>query len=108
MRAGKLNRRITISAPTQTQSSADGSIGESWAELDTVWASIEPLSSREQANRTQAALPEATHSVRIRYLSGVTSRCKVAYGSRTLDVVGPPLNVSEGDREMILTCKEAE
>lgn len=108
MKAGSLKHRVTISAPTQVQSSADGSIGETWTTLDTVWASIEPISTREQANRQQAALPEATHSVRIRYLSGITSRCKVVYGSRTLDIVGPPMNVKEANAEMVLVCKEAE
>lgn len=47
MRAGKLDRKITIQRKT-TGSSGSGEPIETWSELSTRWASIKPLTGTER------------------------------------------------------------
>lgn len=84
-------------------------MSSTWATLATVWASIEPIGSKEGASRALASRPEATHKVVMRYQPGVsiTSHCRVLFGSRVLDIAGEPLNWDEGNRMLVLYCKEA-
>ena len=44
--AGKLNAKVVIQSPTDTQSQS-GEVTLGWTNLDTVWANIAPLSARE-------------------------------------------------------------
>lgn len=47
MRAGKLRHRVSLQAPVETQDPNTGEIIYSWVAVDTLWASIEPLSARD-------------------------------------------------------------
>lgn len=103
MQAGKLRHRVTI----QTQTATQGTFGEpadTWTDVDTVWASVEPLSGREflDARQMQA---DVTTRVTIRYLAGVIPSMRVKYGTRTLDILGV-VNREERDRTMELMCRE--
>ena len=109
MKAGTLKHRVTIQTPTASQSTSTGEVTRTWATLTTVWARIEPVGSKEGSSRAMAAMPEATHKVTIRYQQDatITAHCRVVYGARVLDIVGPPLNWDEDNRMLILYCKEA-
>ena len=77
-----------------------------WTDLDTVSASIEPLSGRELAN-AQQAVEETTHRIRIRYLASVTAQCRVTFGDRVFDVMSV-IDADERKRELLLMCKESQ
>lgn len=104
MRIGRLRHRVTIQQYTTT----DNEYGEpvpTWADVATVWASVEPLSGNERmiAQQRNASL---THKVVIRYLAGVTAEMRVKFGDRYFAIVEPPMNIDERDREMHLMCVE--
>ncbi|WP_442965062.1 phage head closure protein [Pseudomonas sp. JS3066] len=84
MRAGKLRHRITFQA---RQLGADdfGQPSQSWLEIATVWASVEPISGRELL-AAQQVHGETTHRIRCRYLEGITSSARVLFGSRVFDI----------------------
>lgn len=62
MRAGRLDRRISILRRTQTQS-ASGEVVETWPEERRVWAEVVPLGGNE---RFAAATTQAARSAKMR------------------------------------------
>jgi len=85
MRAGQLRHRITIQS---VGSSYDdyGDLSNSWSTLATVWASISPISGKEERIADQMQGVE-THSIKIRYRSGVTAQNRILFGSRTFEIM---------------------
>lgn len=66
MRAGRLDRRITIQAVTRSRDSF-GQASETWADLLTVWAAFKPVSASERFAAAQTiATQAATFSIRYR------------------------------------------
>jgi SPP1 family predicted phage head-tail adaptor len=103
MRAGKLRHRIVIQEKSVTRT-ASGAETVSWAEYDTLWASVEPLSGRELEMAKQLH-DEISVRMWIRYRSGVAPEMRVSWDSRTFDVVSV-LNTAERDIKMQLMCRE--
>lgn len=66
MQAGKLRHRVTIQAKTLAQDPVSGVLVESWLDVATVWASVEPLSVRDLI-AARANQSEMTARVMIRY-----------------------------------------
>lgn len=84
MRAGRLDRQITIQSFSNTVS-ADGTPVETWTMLATVRAQIIEASTEEY----QRAYGEGGNTaiiVRIRWLDGVTIRHRALYEGRNLNV----------------------
>lgn len=104
MRAGRLNKLVTIEQVIESRDSKGGVV-ETWVTFAEVWASIEPLVGREYFDSKQLNA-ELTAKIRIRYLEGVTSKMRVLYGSRIFEIISPPIDVREGNREMVLMCRE--
>ena len=81
LRAGQLNRRITV----QQQSSAQDSYGapvRTWTDVATVWADIQPLSGRELESAQRMA-SEVSHQITVRYQAPFTdTRAVAAYRVR--------------------------
>lgn len=102
MQAGKLRRRIDIQKNVPTQDAAGQPIA-SWTSLGRVWASRQPLSARELLQAEQI-VGTGAESYRIRYLSTVTTRCRIEDDDVYLDINGI-LNVDGRNRELILLCK---
>lgn len=104
MRAGRLRNQVTIQTPTETRSATSGQVTKTWATLDTVWAGIEPLSGRELI---AAGAEQSEHDIRIvcRYLAGLTTQCRVVFGSRIFQILGV-VNRNERGAEMELRCTE--
>ncbi|NBS77711.1 MAG: head-tail adaptor protein, partial [Betaproteobacteria bacterium] len=46
LRAGQMNRRITLQRPSTAQDTYGGPV-RTWTDLGTFWAEIQPLSGRE-------------------------------------------------------------
>lgn len=108
MNAGKLRHRVTVQSPPDpadpAQQDDEGQPTQAWADLATRWASVEPRGSSEafQAGQVTAT---ATHMVRMRHLDGLTSFCRLKFGSRYL-YVQSVANVEERDWELELVCEE--
>ena len=104
MKTGRLRKKVTIQTPTTTVNLAGNTL-ETWSTLATVWADIEPLSGRE-AIQARAFNAEATIRARMRYLSTLTTQCRLYYGTRYLEILSI-INKDEMGREMELLCTEA-
>ena len=103
MKAGELRHRITIQQKTVTQDTA-GVITETWADLVTVWAAIEPLTGREKF-LAQQVYTDMTTRVRIRYRSGIDPAMRLKYNSRIFEI-NVVVNPEERNRELELLCTE--
>ena len=88
MKAGTLRHRITIQTRTETQD-AVGGYSESWATLTgngSVPAAIWPVKSVEASDAMKLE-NQVTHQIRIRYRSGITTKHRIIFGSRTFSIV---------------------
>lgn len=108
MQTGRLRERVTIQSETVTR---DGSGEElkSWGEVATVWAQVLPGASNERflASAGQR-VAEVTHTVRIRFRSGITPKMRIIWeSSRILEI----LSVVDPDGRnstTVLLCKEEQ
>jgi SPP1 family predicted phage head-tail adaptor len=104
MKIGKMRHRIAIKSLSTTQDSFGEQV-ETYTDVCTVWASVEPLVGKEYFVAEQAN-SEVSIKVRIRYRTGINDKMVVFFGSRKLLIVSPPINSYEKNRELILMCKE--
>ena len=84
MRAGDLDRRITIEQSTDTADSF-GTPVPGWSELDVVWAKVRRRFGREFLEGGVQA--EADIVFTIRYRSDVTHAMRVVYDADNYDIV---------------------
>lgn len=79
--------------------------------LAQAYIEVESLSGQQLVEARQVH-PETSHRVRMRYVKGVTAACRVVWYSaaekrtRTLEIVGPPMNAGERDTMLTLLCRE--
>ena len=100
---GALNRRLTLQAPVEIADGAGG-VTRSFADVTTLWASVEPVSARYD---TVAAGAGATITHRITIRRGgpeVTTLHRFAEGARVYQVVA----VREADAERRFVVIQAE
>jgi SPP1 family predicted phage head-tail adaptor len=103
MEAGKLRHRVTIQTATSAQD-ATGYPVKTWGTLATVWAMVLPLQGRELV-AAQQAQSESTVHIRTRYLSGVTTKDRILFGTRVYEINGI-VNPGERNIELQFLCKE--
>jgi len=84
MRAGSLDRTITIQRATVTVQD-DGTPAHSWAPLATVRAQLIQAATDEFI-RDFGASSEATYVFRIRWLDGIKLADRVSYAGRIFDI----------------------
>lgn len=103
MRAGDLRHRVTIQQ-LSALSDGMGGVRETWQDVATVWAAVEPMEGREryEAQQIQA---ELTHRVRLRYRPGITPKMRVVHKGRIFQIEAV-INRAERNRELILLCAE--
>lgn len=84
MRAGQLNRRITLQAPVTGQDEY-GQPLTGWTDVATVWASITDMTGREYI---AAAAVQASVQTRItiRYRAGIVAAMRVLHGADVYNV----------------------
>lgn len=101
MRAGLLNRQITIEQRTDAQDSF-GQPVPGWTPLATEWAAVEADRGREYfaAAQIQAVAPVR---FRIRYRSDVTPRHRVSYAGKLYDIKAV-VDAYARERELHLYC----
>ena len=107
IRAGTLRHKITIQAPVTSGTS------RTWTTLaSNVPASIQPQSGFERPNKGLGAPAETMIEVHIRFLPGVTARCRVlvapevAGGTGRVLEIDDKMNIREVNRLLVLMCRE--
>ncbi|WP_434632010.1 phage head closure protein [Thermoanaerobacterium thermosaccharolyticum] len=103
MNAGKLRHRATIQQLVNIDDGAGGSI-ETWQDIVTVWAAIEPLRGNERytAQQVQSTL---SRKVTIRYREGIKSQMRLTYKGRIFDIVSA-IDIKELHQWLELLCSE--
>jgi SPP1 family predicted phage head-tail adaptor len=103
MRAGELRDRVTLERFATVEDPRWGP-KPSWTVVGDIWAKVEPLSAGERPvnNGVQS---EISHRVTIRYRDDVTSKERLTYRGRLLDIVGV-LDVDGRKRELLIEAKE--
>ena len=84
MKAGNLDRRITIQALTATQDGA-GQPVETWADLATVWANVQHLRGIEPFQGQEFNAQRKT-VFKIRYRDDVDVTCQIIFDGDTYDI----------------------
>lgn len=103
MNPGNYRHKITIQERLTGQDSY-GAPMESWTDLATAWASIEPLSGRE-LYAAQELNSEINVRIKMRYRPGVLSSMRILYGTRIFDILAV-VDIEERHRVLELLCKE--
>ena len=103
IRAGKLDKRVTIQETTEGQD-VYGAVTDSWGTFATRWASIEPLNGKEYFQVAERNA-EVNTRITMRYISGVTPKMRVLYDGRTYDIQSV-ISHRENKRETVLMCIE--
>ncbi len=86
MRAGDLDRLITIEQPTESVD-AYGAPTQTWATLAQVWAQVKPVRGSEYfAAQQMNARVDAVF--RVRYRTDLTTKMRISYNSETYDIQG--------------------
>jgi len=103
MKAGKLNRKVTIEVQVK-KTSADGGEASSWGPVATVWAALEPLRGREyhEAGGSQS---EVDIRIRIRHRKGIKPAMRVVCKNRVFDIQSV-IDIRDQHREIHMMCKE--
>lgn len=106
MNPGALRHRITFQKQVETQNDYGEEIKE-WIDVKTVWASVNPMSAKEffAAEKTNS---EVTHKIYMRFIRGlnITPDMRIKFKGRYFELIGPPINYEERNKELQLLCKE--
>jgi SPP1 family predicted phage head-tail adaptor len=86
MRAGPLDRRVTIQQPIEAQDSA-GAVTLHWADVATVWAQRQDVRAREYVSGN-VMLAEVEAVFRLRHRSDVAPRWRLVSEGSTWDITG--------------------
>lgn len=103
MQAGTLRRQVVIEQPSGAQNGL-GEPAQSWSEVATVPAHIEPMGGREALVAGQLNAM-SSYAIRLRFYPGLSTRMRVRYGDRVFEIVTVQ-NVDERNREIVLSCIE--
>lgn len=102
MNPGELRERVDVQRPSETRNSL-GEVSQAWQTIETRYASVRSMSSRELMNAQQQGL-SITHKVRMRHLPGLKATDRLLWRGRTLHIV----SVVEYDNLSVheLLCEE--
>ncbi|MFR2838561.1 MAG: phage head closure protein, partial [Zhenhengia sp.] len=103
--AGKLNKRITFTAYTETTNSIGQTI-LSEQPIKTMWANIMPIRGFEQTLEERLR-PETVYRILTRYHRGITPNMKIKYKDKLLHIT-EIINVDEGDFALEITATSKE
>ncbi len=109
--AGKYRHVVTfqrlVDATQNEYGETSKQLGGNWEDAFKARVSILPVSGKEIIAR-EVEKGEITHRIYMRYQSGVDSNMRIIFGERIFDIVSPPINFTEMNREINLLCKEVE
>lgn len=106
MRSGKLKHRVEFQRNTPV-GNAFGEPVPGWAELDTVWASVDPLTGRESFGALQVQA-DVDSIIKCRYNSTIADLApedRAVFGSLIYDIKAV-LNIEQRNREFHILAKQ--
>ena len=101
----ELDKRVTLQERVQVLDETGG-FSSTWTKVADLWAKIEPVSGMQVYRMAQTEAP-ITHKVTVRYRSGVTTKQRLLFKGRVLDIV-EVLNPEEANVSLIMRCREGE
>lgn len=107
LEAGKLRHRIAIQSRTESRDGTTGALTMTWATISngTVWAAIEPLSTREFV-AAGAVQSKVVARIIIRYRSDVLPTMRAVHGSKTYNIEGALPDKDSGREYLTLAVSE--
>ena len=108
LRAGQLNRRITLQRQSIVQDSYGGPV-RTWLNVATIWADIQPLTGRE-LEIAQRMASEISHQITVRYQAsltdtGVVSGYRALYKARIFNIHAA---LNEDESNVLVTLLASE
>jgi len=103
MRAGRLRNYIEIQQKIMVED-INLELIESWPSFTHCWAEILPLVGREYYASRQT-LSEVSAKIRMRYISGITTKMRVIDGLKVYDIEAV-IDVENKHKELVLLVKE--
>lgn len=103
MQAGRLDQKITIQHKVTTRDEYGAEV-ETWVDLKTVYASVQPMAGRDYLLGKTLA-DEIELSIRVRYTEGILPRMRVIHGSKFYDIISVQ-HMGFARRELVLMCVE--
>jgi SPP1 family predicted phage head-tail adaptor len=100
---GDMRQRVTIQRETQARD-AHGGVTRTWSDVGTRWASVQNGTGREFV-RAKSVSPEMTHLVKMRYYNGLTTKDRLTFKGRTLNIESIA-DRDERERYYELVCRE--
>lgn len=109
MRAGRLNRNVTIQRRVETQN-ATGEVVWTWVDVCSVWAEIAAVTGREffGAQQIQSSV---THAITIRYRTGIVAKMRIIEGcdgAVQYDIEAPLPNARRTEIRLLCVTRDAE
>jgi SPP1 family predicted phage head-tail adaptor len=103
MKTTNLRNRITLQQKLITKD-PEGIPMETWQDIVTIWAAVEPLRGREYF---QAATVQSQNMIRFttRYRKGITSEMRILYDSKSYDIQSI-IDVNGRHQQLELMAKE--
>lgn len=103
--AGDLDKRVTLQVSSESVDAGGwGEATETWRDVQKLWASIDTGGSREFYRASQV-VATMTHLVTIRYRTDVTTKHRLKYKTRVLNIGGIE-NPGEHNVMLRLSCTE--
>jgi len=100
IRAGELDRRVTILRRQATQSATSGAEDITWEPLATVWARVrDVLPSRGEQTENQVEIAKRRSQVWMRWRGDIDQSMRLSVDGRELQIVSGPAEL--GRRECI-------
>ncbi len=96
-------KRVVIQTVSQV-TDGQGGFTDTWNNIETVYASIEPMKAYERFQAMQMQVP-VSHKIVMRYHSAVTTSCRLTYQSRIF-WVKEIINIEERGRFLKINAIE--
>lgn len=104
MRAGSLDKKITIQKLGDAVDGFGGIIEGGYQDFATVWASINPVTGKE-VFLSNTDFSTVSHKIKIRYLAGVDASMRIVWNDRVFEIKYF-INYQEANREIEFLCEE--
>lgn len=103
MRSGSLRNKIIFQLQTDTQDDFGQPI-QSWNDILTTWASINPISGKESflANQKYSTV---SHKLKVRYSTLMSVKQRIKYGTRYFNIINI-LDFEERKKEVLILAEE--
>lgn len=102
---GDLKPGFTIEKPAKTGDGEGGTVA-SWSTLANTFASLRSVPRDEQLGQGTVSAVR-TSTVVLRYIAGVTTKCRLTYRGRVLEIASVE-NVDDDNAWLRLVCYEKE